>query len=562
MYINKINIITIVLMSFIICQIPDAIGRNGAVSSSNEYATQVGIDILKAGGNAIDAAVAVGFALAVTHPGAGNIGGGGFMVVHRSNGEVLTIDFRETAPLKAYRDMFLDDQGDVISGKSWNTALASGVPGSVDGFNAIHSLYGNLPWEMLIKPSIDLAKNGYNLDPMNVKTLKWYKNYLSRDSVTKKIFVKEKGDFEVGELFKQPELASTLRRIQINGAREFYEGKTAQFIVDCMNRTGGIISLEDLKQYKAIIREPIVFDYRGYKIYSMPPPSSGGIAIAGILNQLENINFDNYKYHSYEHIQSITEAERNVYSDRAFYLGDMDFVSVPIDVLISDEYSDSRWGEIDFDTARKSDSVGPGKVEAFNESEETTHYSVADRWGNAVSVTTTVNGWYGNGITVDGAGFLLNNEMDDFSSKPGVPNKYGLVGAEANSIYPGKRMLSSMTPTIVLDQDNNLYLVLGSPGGSTIITTVAQLIMNIIDFDMTLESAVESKRVHHQWLPDIIYSEPNSISNKDKALLDKLGYNIKNRSSIGEANCILFDSKNNIFYASGDSRRRASAKAY
>ena len=408
----------------------------------------------------------------------------------------------------------------------------------------------------------EYAKNGYNLDPMNVKTLRWYKNYLSQDSVTKKIFVKEKGNFEVGELFKQPELAATLRRIQINGAREFYEGKTAQYIVNCMNRTGGVISLEDLKQYKSIIREPITFDYRGYKIYSMPPPSSGGIAIAGILNQLENINLNNFKYYSHEHIQSITEVERNVYSDRAFYLGDMDFVSIPIKELISDEYSNYRWNEIDFDFARKSKNVGPGKVESFSESEETTHYSVADRWGNAVSVTTTVNGWYGNGITVDGAGFLLNNEMDDFSSKPGVPNKYGLVGAEANSIYPGKRMLSSMTPTIVLDQNNNLYLVLGSPGGSTIITTVAQIIMNIIDFGMTLESAVETKRVHHQWLPDIIYSEPNSIGSKDKILLNGLGYEVKNRRSIGEANCILVDSKNNIFYASGDSRRRASAKAY
>ena len=559
---NKKNIIIITLVSLIFCQIPDAMGRKGAVTSSNEYATQVGIDILKAGGNAIDAAVAVGFALAVTHPGAGNIGGGGFMVVHRYNGEVITIDFRETAPLKAHRDMFLDSTGNVISGKSWNTALASGVPGSVDGFSKIHSLYGSLPWEMLIKPAIVLAKNGYNLDPMNVKTLKWYKNYLSQDSVTKSIFVKDKGEFEVGEIFKQPELASTLRRIQINGPREFYEGKTADYIVDCMERTGGIITLEDLKQYSSVIREPIVTDYRGYKIFSMPPPSSGGIALAGILNQLENINLNDYDFHSYSHIQRVVEAERNVYSDRAYYLGDMDFVSVPFEILISDEYSTNRWNEINFDSSRKSINVFHGDVNVNFESEETTHYSVADKWGNAISVTTTVNGWYGNGITVDKAGFLLNNEMDDFSSKPGVPNKYGLVGAEANAIYPGKRMLSSMTPTIVLDENEKLYLVLGSPGGSTIITTVAQIIMNIIDFDMTLEAAVEAKRFHHQWLPDVIYSEPNSIGNKDRIELNKLGYTIKNRRSIGEANCILIDNESSNFYVSGDSRRRASAKAY
>ena len=562
MCLYKKYFIVATFISLIFCRIPDAIGQNGAVTSSNEYATQIGIDILRAGGNAVDAAVAVGFALAVTHPGAGNIGGGGFMVVHRSNGEVLTIDFRETAPIKASRDMFLDEQGNVIPGKSWNTALSSGVPGSVDGFNKIHSLYGNLPWETLVKPAILLAKNGFNLDPMNVRTMKLYKNYLSQDSVTKSIFVKDKGDFEVGELFKQPELASTLRRIQINGAREFYEGKTAEYIVNCMERTGGIISLEDLKQYSSIIREPIIFDYRGYKIYSMPPPSSGGIALAGILNQLENINLSDYKYHSYEHIQRITEAERNVYSDRAYYLGDMDFVPVPYSELISDEYSTNRWNEIDFDSARRSVDVQHGNLKKNDESEETTHYSVADRWGNAVSVTTTVNGWYGNGITVDNAGFLLNNEMDDFSSKPGVPNKYGLIGAEANAIYPGKRMLSSMTPTIVLDENNKLYLVLGSPGGSTIITTVAQIIMNVIDFEMTLETAVEMSRVHHQWLPDYIYYEPNSISNKDIFKLKELGYNLKNRRSIGEANCILFDYDNDVYYVSSDSRRRASAKAY
>ena len=559
---NNIILFLILLCNLSFPQIPDAIGRNGAVTSSNAYATKVGIDVLKAGGNAIDAAVAVGFALAVTHPGAGNIGGGGFMVLHLSRGDVITLDFRETAPAKASRDMFLDEKGDVIPGKSWNTALAAGVPGSVDGFDKIHKLHGILPWEMVVSPAQKLAEDGFILDRTLAKSLGIYKNFLSRDSVSKKVFVKDKDYFQVGEIFKQPDLAKTLKRIQVNGAREFYEGETAQNIIQCMNRTGGIISLKDLKDYQSIIREPIKFEYRGYTIYSMPPPSSGGIALAGILNQLENVDLSKIEYHSKDHVQYLTEAERNVYSDRAFYLGDMDFIDVPIDELVDQDYSNKRWNEIDFNQSRESKDIIHGIFNNHKESEETTHYSVTDRWGNAVSVTTTVNGWFGNGITVDNAGFLLNNEMDDFSSKPGVPNKYGLVGAEANAIYPGKRMLSSMTPTIILDKNKKLFLVLGSPGGSTIITTVAQVAMNVIDFGMTIEQAVESKRIHHQWLPDIIYAEPNSILDKQQRNLTNIGYNIRNRRSIGEANCILYDNKNGIYYSSGDSRRGATAKAY
>ncbi len=559
---NNTILSLILLCNLSFSQIPDATGRNGAVTSSNAYATQVGIDILKLGGNAIDAAVAVGFALAVTHPGAGNIGGGGFMVIHLSKGDVITLDFRETAPAKASRDMFLDDNGDVIPGKSWNTALAAGVPGSVDGFDKIHKLHGLLPWEMVVSPAQKLAHDGFILNRTLAKSLGIYKNFLSRDSISKKVFVKNKDYFQVGEIFKQPDLAKTLKRIQVNGAREFYEGETAQNIIQCMNRTGGIISLKDLKDYKSIIREPIKFDYRGYTFYSMPPPSSGGIALAGILNQLENIDLSKIEHHSKDHVQFLTEAERNVYSDRAFYLGDMDFIDVPIDELVDQGYSNKRWNEINFSQARESKNIKHGTFSNQKESEETTHYSVTDKWGNAVSVTTTVNGWFGNGITVDNAGFLLNNEMDDFSSKPGVPNKYGLIGAEANAIYPGKRMLSSMTPTIILDKNKKLFLVLGSPGGSTIITTVAQVAMNVIDFGMTIEQAVESKRIHHQWLPDIIYAEPNSILDKQQRNLTNIGYNIRNRRSIGEANCILYDNKNGIYYSSGDSRRGATAKAY
>lgn len=542
---------------------PDASGYKGAVTSSNKYATQAGIDILKSGGNAIDAAVAVGFSLAVTHPGAGNIGGGGFMVIRLADGTVTTIDFRETAPKSAHRNMFLDDKGNVIPGKSWYTAMATGVPGSVDGLGKVHKLYGQLPWEVVLDPAINLAENGYSLNYMSVLSFQKYRNYLSHDSVSKAIFTNPRGFFGVSENFKQPELASTLTRIQKNGHRELYEGLTAQYIVSCMERTGGLITLTDLQNYSSVVRKPITFDYRGFTIHSMPPPSSGGIALAGILNQIENIDLDALDYHDPNHIQAIIEAERNVYADRAHFLGDMDFVPVPIQKLVSQDYADSRWSEIDFTTAGISENIIHGNIPFhYNESEETTHYSVTDQWGNAVSVTTTINGWFGNGITVDNAGFLLNNEMDDFSAKPGVPNVYGLIGAEANAIAPGKRMLSSMTPTIVEDPDGELFLVVGSPGGSTIITTVAQIIMNVIDFDMNLESAIETPRFHHQWLPDVIFYEWGSVGTFDRFTLSDLGYDFKFRKSIGEANCIQFDSKSGIYYASGDSRRRASAKAY
>ncbi len=533
------------------------------MTSSNKFASQAGIDILKSGGNAIDAAVAVGFALAVTHPGAGNIGGGGFMVIRLADGTVTTIDFRETAPMAAHRNMFLDDDGNVVPGKSWNTAWAAGVPGSVDGFGKVHELYGQLPWKSVLDPAISLAKDGYPLDYKSVIAFRKYRNYLSQDSVTKSIFTGSKGILCISEKFTQPDLAATLSRIRDYGHREFYEGLTATYIMQCMDRTGGLITFDDLLNYSSVIREPVSFDYRGFTIHSMPPPSSGGIALAGILNQIENIDMDALKYHGSDHIQVIAEAERNVYADRAYFLGDMDFVPVPIQKLVSQDYADTRWSEIDFSSAGRSANIVHGDIPFhYKESEETTHYSVTDKWGNAVSVTTTINGWFGNGITVDHAGFLLNNEMDDFSSKPGVPNAYGLVGAEANAIAPNKRMLSSMTPTIVEDSDGELFLVAGSPGGSTIITTVAQIIMNVIDFDMNLESAVESPRFHHQWLPDVIFHEWGGVRPLDKIKLLNLGYDFKFRSSIGEANCIHFDSEKGKFYASSDSRRMASAKAY
>ena len=410
----------------------------GAVVTGHPEATKIGIQILENGGNAIDAAVAVGFALAVTHPGAGNIGGGGFMVIRFSDGSSTTIDFRETAPYLSDKDMFLDTDGNVIKGKSWNTSYAVGVPGTVAGLGYAHQKYGTQRWYSLLQPSIKLAKFGHNIDYLNFSLLNssYYKKYLSIDEETKKTFYKEEG-FLLGDLFVQKDLASTLIRIANHGYQEFYEGKTSEYILDCMNRTGGLISSSDLKKYRPIERKPIEFQYRDYKVITMPPASSGGIVLAQILNQLEHLNIDSIEHHSYKHIHYMSEIEKRAYADRAEALGDMDFIDIPIEVMISDEYAYKKWSDIDCCFATPSNKVEPIKLN-FHEKEETTHYSVVDQWGNSVSVTTTINGWYGSGITVDNAGFLVNNEMDDFSIKPGYPNKYVLVGSWANAIEPGK----------------------------------------------------------------------------------------------------------------------------
>ena len=470
----------LLLFTTVYARIPDAIATNGMVVSSHRLASEAGLEALKNGGNAVDAAIATGFALAVVHPGAGNIGGGGFMVIRMADGTVTTIDFRETAPAAAYRDMFLDDSMKVIPGKSWNTSWASGVPGSVAGYGYVHQHYGTAKWKTLLSPAVNLAQNGFPLDYLNMSYFNsdYYKAYLGNDPESRNIFSKE-GEFKLGELFVQRDLGETLKRIAKRGWQEFYKGETADRIQECMRRTNGLITKEDLATYQVVEREPITFEYRGYEVHSMPPASSGGIAIAGILNQLENIHLDSLEYHSAQHIHYVAEAERRVYADRAEFMGDMDFVPVPINQLILDEYARERWITVDSLQASLSENITHGNIPFhFKESEETTHFSVVDQWGNAVSVTTTINGWFGSGIVVDGAGFLLNNEMDDFSSKPGTPNAYGLVGNVANAIEPGKRMLSSMSPTIVETQQGELFLVVGSPGGSTIITTTAQVIMN------------------------------------------------------------------------------------
>lgn len=556
------KLVSLVLIASVLCtDSPTAIGQKGVVTSSSRYASDVGIEILRQGGNAVDAAVAVGFALSVVFPNAGNLGGGGFMVIRTADGEVTTIDFREVAPGEARRDMFLDNNGDVVPGMSLYTSRSSGVPGTVAGLGYAHEKYGSLAWPTLVSPARLLAFHGFSLTQRDASYLNSAKAYLAHDPETAKIFTSD-SLFKTGEIFVQRDLANTLARIEVFGAEDFYTGsRIPAMIEDCMHRTGGIITSEDLEGYRVIEREPVTFDYRGNTVYSMPPASSGGVCLAEILNQVETLPMWEYKFKSLEHIQAMVEAERRAYADRAEYLGDMDFVSIPLDELTSDGYAVSRFSDYDMDNIISSDDMGPGEVSVLHESEETTHYSIVDRWGNAVSVTTTLNGKYGNGIVVDGAGFLLNNEMDDFAIKPGHPNKYGLVGSEANSIYAGKRMLSSMSPTIVEDAGGELFLVLGSPGGSTIITTVAQIIVNVVDFGMDIDDAVAATRFHHQWLPDAIFFESGTLSQSLKKDLRSKGYTLKEKKSIGEANCIQILERG-IKFGVADSRRSASASAY
>ncbi|MBI64758.1 MAG: gamma-glutamyltransferase [Candidatus Marinimicrobia bacterium] len=557
----KNNILIVLFISFVFSfEVSNAVNKNGMVVCSKHDAAQIGVDILKRGGNAVDAAVGVAFALAVTHPSAGNIGGGGFMVIRFADGGVTTIDFREKAPSSAYRDMFLDNQGNVIPGKSRYTSWSVGVPGTVYGLGYAHQKYGSLDWDSLVYPAVSLAKFGFKLDFHNIMILNSdrYRTLLSNDAVSKLIFTKD-NNFEINELFIQKDLSQTLSRIAKYGFREFYEGKTADYILKCMNRTDGLITKNDLKNYNVEERKAIEFSYRGHHIYSMPPSSSGGITLALILNQLENYNVKELGFHSSKHVHLFSEVEKRAYADRANFLGDMDFVDIPIETLISKEYAFERSSNIKLKKSTSSNKIKHGEI-VYNEQEETTHFSIVDNYGNAVSLTTTINGWYGSGITVDNAGFVLNNEMDDFSSKPGEPNMYGLVGSHANSIEPNKRMLSSMTPTIVENSEGDLFLVLGTPGGSTIITTIAQIITNVIDFDMSLKESVESKRFHHQWLPDVIQIEKNSLG---KDVIDNLilyGHDIKYRSSIGEANCILINK--NLKFGCSDSRRGSVAIGY
>ncbi len=506
----------------------------GVVVSASSEATEAGVRILNDGGTAMDAAVAVGFALAVAYPRAGNLGGGGFMLIREADGEENFIDFREKAPLASSRDMYLDQNGDVIEGLSTRGYKASGVPGTVAGLSLAHRGFCRIRWESLLAPAINLAENGFALNKETAKSINRLLTEYGEDFPGLRKFHAGSGDkAKEGNRLCQPELAATLRRLSEKGGREFYRGETARLIVDEMKRGGGLITLEDLKSYSAEIRKPVEGAYRGYRIISAPPPSSGGTVLLEILNILEGYPLSGYGPLSEEAVHLMVEAERIAYRDRARYLGDADYVEVPVTELISKSYG-SRMRE-----AINPDSAGSSEMKNhWKENSETTHYSVIDRFGNAVSATITLNGSYGSKVVVRGAGFLMNNEMDDFSMKPGVPNMYGLVGGRANEIAPGKRMLSSMAPTIVI-RDGRVFMVLGSPGGSTIITSVAQVIINILDFGMEPGDAVSWPRFHHQYLPDLIYHEDGAFTDRLEKQLKNRGHKIKARPPIGDIQLII-----------------------
>ena len=564
----KITLINIILLfsSIIFASHPlPVFGKNGMVVSTSRHASQVGIDILKKGGNAVDAAVAVGFALAVTSSSNGNIGGGGFMVTRFADGKTFTLDFREMAPLSAHRDMYLDENGDVIKGKSLYSYFAAGVPGSVDGLLKAWRDHGsgNITLKQLLSPAIKLADRGFDLSYYEADRFNRNKEKLSQHPETKRIFTRDDRGWESGDMFKQEDLARTLKRIAKKGRDGFYKGKTADLIVAEMETVGGWITHTDLENYESKYRDPVQGSFKGYDVISMGPPSSGGVLLVHMLNmvnEIQNRTTDipiDLSFNSSDYIHALTEIERRAYADRAEHLGDADFWDVPIDMLLSPAYAKERAATIDFSKASKSTDIRHGIPQ--KESEETTHYSVVDKDGNAVSVTTTINWGYGNGVTVTGAGFLLNNEMDDFSSKPGVPNVFGLLGNEANAIEPKKRPLSSMTPTIVL-KDNKPYLILGTPGGSTIITTVMQNILNVTLHDMDIKEAVSSPRVHSQWLPDMVFYEKYGLSSDVVENLKARGHNMQLRGDIGEANGIMINKKG--YWGGADSRGENTAIGY
>ena len=514
------------------------IAENGAVVSAHPLASKAGLEILKQGGNAMDAAIATQLALAVVYPNAGNLGGGGFLVAHLGdpklpNGGEISIDYREMAPGKAHKDMYIDSAGTARTDQSQDGHLACGVPGTVAGLFET-AKYAKLPFAKLISPAIELAEKGFVITKREAGSLNRLQSDLKKYNTVMPVFVKDT-PWKEGDTLVQTDLANTLKRIQERGAAGFYEGETARLIIEEMKRGKGIISYEDLVNYKAKSRQPHTFDYKGYRIVGMPMPSSGGVLVHQMMKMIEGRNIAAMGFHSTQAVQLMIEAERRAYADRAEYMGDADHYNVPVSMLTNDVYLQERMKSYDPHKATPSTEIKPGSLQVA-ESEETTHLSVIDKDGNAVAVTTTLNNSFGSRTVVGGAGFFLNDEMDDFSIKPGVPNMYGAVGGEANAIKPGKRMLSSMTPTIVL-KNNQPYLVVGTPGGTTIPTSVFQTLVNIIEFGMTTEDAVYREKFHHQWLPDEVSVEKNF----PKAILDSLtamGYSIRERGEIGRTEVI------------------------
>ncbi len=540
----------------------DVSGTNAMVVSASSYASQVGIYILKEGGNAVDAAVAMAFTLAVTYPQAGNIGGGGFMIIRTKDSLITSIDFREKAPSASSRNMYLDEQGNFLPHKSQFGHLSCGVPGSVAGLLFALGKYGTMKRDIIIDPAIDYAENGFEIEPEFAKSLNANYDDFSEFASAKKIFTKNGVNFYAGEWFYQKDLANTLKLIRDNGRDGFYTGITADLIVNEMQKGRGIITNEDLANYQPVERNVLTTNYKGYDIYSMAPPSSGGTALITLLNMMELEMVPDVKntvdYAYYLHM--MIESMKRVYADRSEYLGDPDYYDVPVQDLIGKRYARERKKEIP-DYSTPANEIKPGLESFYKESDQTTHFSVIDKDGNMVSVTTTLNNTYGSSVVVDGAGFLLNDEMDDFASKPGEPNMFGLIGSEANSIQPNKRMLSSMTPAIIL-KDGMPFMILGSPGGGRIITTVFQAILNVIDFKLPLNEAVDRPRIHHQWLPEYVQYETGALDSSVSAELSSRGHILKEIGDFGRVEAILIDWNNHLYYGHSDRRGYGRAMGY
>lgn len=533
---------------------------NGMVSSASEIASQVGVDILKKGGNAIDAAVAVGFALAVTYPSAGNIGGGGFMVIHLADGKSTTIDYREKAPLSAHDKMFLDSLGNYFVHYSSEGPKSAGIPGSVAGLIYALKKYGTLSLEEIIQPAIDLAENGFKLEYSLASSFKFMLDQFQQYESTIKIFSKSGLPFLEGDIFRQSDLAKTLRSIKDFGADGFYRGGVADMFLKQINSLGGDVTAEDLINYHPVERQPVLGYYKGFKVITMGPPSGGGISLIQMLNTMGKFHFNMNEWGSSNYIHTLTETMKYSFADRSLHAADEDFYPVPKQWLISDLYGSQIANKIGYNAVASAD-IYPGTPQYFDGSNETTHYSVVDLYGNAVSTTTTINSSYGSKIVVEGAGFLLNNEMDDFSSKPGEPNQFGLVGNRANAIAPGKRMVSSMTPVIIL-KDEKPYLIAGSPGGSTIPTVVLQVILNCLQFSMNIKDAIEAPRTHHQWLPDMIDFEHFGLTLDVQQNLIERGHNMGIERTLGRVDGIMIDHLSGIKYGWSDSRGYGKAIGY
>ena len=510
--------------------------QKAMVVSAREEASKIGSEIMQQGGNAFDAMVATEMALAVCYPNAGNLGGGGFMVYRTHKGEIGALDYREKAPLRAFKDMYLDQNNKYLQHKSKTGGLAVGVPGTIAGIFKAHQKFGSLPMQSILRPVILLAKNGFKITEKQAKQFNDHRAVFKQVNQENSIFTKK---FKVGDVFKNEALANTLQQISDNGRKAFYQGDIAKTLVAFLQKNKSIISLKDLENYQAIWREPIVFNYKDLRIISMSPPSSGGICMAQILKTTANYPIAVYGHNTTKTIQVLVEAQRRAYADRSHYLGDPDFINIPVDSLLSDAYLKNRMDSFSFDGATPSHQIKHGNILA-PESKETTHYSIVDSYGNAIAATTTLNASFGSKLYSKKLGFFLNNEMDDFSAKPGTPNLFGLIGADANAIAPQKRMLSSMTPTLV-EKDNKLWMSLGTPGGSTIITSVLQTILNVYEFNMSMQQAVDAPRFHHQWLPDVVKVEATSFDAKTIKNLENKGYVIdyKNPSSIGSVDAIL-----------------------